>query len=78
LLRPNYNNENIEKYKEQDKYKKITYSDILEVVEEHKSSLPYYDEFKSVLKKHSNGFDNELYEILEAKFINMIKSKKKS
>ncbi|GHT52580.1 hypothetical protein AGMMS49982_13210 [Bacteroidia bacterium] len=77
LLRPDYNTENIEDLANNDDYTQIRYSQILKVVEKHNSKWEYYDELKNVVKKHSSEFDNELYEILETKFVNRIKSEQK-
>lgn len=73
ILRPNYNNENYEKYNASDRYKEIKYSDIFEIIKNCEKDL-YFEEFKKVVKKHSKEYDNELFEVMNEGFIKQIKS----
>ncbi len=73
ILRPNYNNENYEKYNTFDRYKEIKYSEIYEIIKNYKKDL-YFEEFKKVVEKHSKEYDNELFEVMTEGFIKQIKS----
>lgn len=76
LLRPNYNNENYRIYNEGSRYSEIKYSEIYNVIKDMPSDL-YFDELKKVVKKHSAEYDNELYEIMNERFIEQIKHNRK-
>lgn len=75
LLRPNYNNENFQKYNEGNKYTEIKYSEIYGIIKNQSKGF-YFNELKSVIKKHSLEFDNELFEIMNKRFIDQIKETK--
>lgn len=72
ILRPNYNNENYKIYNEGERYSEIKYSEIYEIIKNRTSDL-YFEEFKKVVKKHSAEYDNELFEIMNERFIGQIK-----
>lgn len=73
LLRPDYNNENYKDFNMSDKYKEIKYSAIYNIIKNRNGNL-YFEEFKKVVKKHSSEYDNELFEIMNDRFIEQIKS----
>jgi hypothetical protein len=68
LLRPDYNNEDYTTWDKEKKYTEIKYSDICKIIENPKPDF-YFKEFKDVVKKHSNKYDNELFEIMNERFI---------
>jgi hypothetical protein len=76
ILRPNYNNENYKIYNEGERYSEIKYSEIYEIIKNRNSDL-YFEEFKKVVKKHSAEYDNELFEIMNERFIEQIKLNRK-
>jgi len=73
ILRPNYNNENYQKYDRRRMYKEIKYSKIYEIIKSCKKDL-YFEEFKKVIKKHSKEYNNELFELMDARFLTQIKT----
>lgn len=76
ILRPNYNNENYKTYNEGERYSEIKYSEIYDIIKNRTSDL-YFEEFKKVVKKHSAEYDNELFEIMNERFIEQIKLNRK-
>lgn len=72
ILRPNYNNENYKIYNEGERYTEIKYSEIYEIIKNRTSDM-YFEEFKRVVKKHAAEYDNELFEIMNERFIEQIK-----
>ncbi len=76
LLRPNYNNEDYKEFDKNEEYKVIKYSEIHEIIKDRESESDFYfNEFKRVVKKHSAEYDNELFEIMDKRFIEQIKAK---
>ncbi len=76
ILRPNYNNENYKTFNEGKRYSEIKYSEIYDIIKNRTSDL-YFEEFKKVVKKHSAEYDNELFEIMNERFIEQIKLNRK-
>ncbi|MCD4820476.1 MAG: PD-(D/E)XK nuclease family protein [Candidatus Cloacimonetes bacterium] len=76
LLRPNYNNENYKKFDKNNDYKEIKYSAIYDIVKNWESNF-HFEEFKRVLKKHSSEYDNEMFEVMNERFIQQINNKLK-
>ena len=74
LLRPDYNNEDHDVFDKRKMYTEIKYSKIYEVIKNRKSDF-HFDEFKRVVKKHSAEYDNELFELMNERFIEQIKNK---
>ncbi len=74
ILRPNYNNEDYTVFNEGKRYKEIKYSNIYEIIKNRNYDL-YFEEFKRVVKKHSAEYDNELFELMNERFIEQIRSK---
>ena len=74
ILRPDYNNEDYKVFNKGDVYTEIKYSKIYEVIKNRNSDF-HFDEFKRVVKKHSAEYDNELFEIMNERFIEQIKNK---
>ena len=74
VLRPDYNNEDYTVFNEGNRYTEIKYSKIYEIIENRKMSL-HFKEFKRVVKKHSAEYDNELFEIMNDRFIEQIRNK---
>jgi len=74
VLRPDYNNEDYTVFNEGNLYSEIKYSKILEIIENRNNGL-YFEEFKRVVKKHSAEYDNELFELMNDRFIEQIRSK---
>jgi len=74
ILRPDYNNEDYTVFNEGNKYTEIKYSKIYEIIKNRDMGL-YFDEFKRVIKKHSTEYDNELFEVMNDRFIDKIRSK---
>ena len=74
ILRPNYNNEDYTNFDKENRYTEIKYSEIYKVIE-NRNLDSHFDEFKRVVKKHSAEYDNELFEIMNERFIEQIKSK---
>jgi len=74
VLRPNYNNEKFENYNKGKLYEEIKYSEILKVIKERTKTL-HIDEFKSLVYKHSKEYNNELFEIMNQRFVKQINSK---
>jgi len=74
ILRPNYNNEDYTVFNEGSRYTEIKYSKIYEIIENRDAGL-YFEEFKRVVDKHSAEYDNELFEIMNDRFIEQIRSK---
>jgi hypothetical protein len=74
VLRPDYNNEDYTVFNEGNRYSEIKYSKILEIIENRNAGL-YFEEFKRVVKKHSAEYDNELFELMNDRFIEQIRSK---
>lgn len=75
ILRPDYNNENYTVFNKGEVYKEIKYSKIYEIIKNRGSNSYYFDEFKKVVKKHSTEYDNELFELMNDRFIEQIRSK---
>ena len=73
LLRPNYNNEDYTIFNKGNQYQEIKYSEIYEIIKNRTGDF-YFDEFKEVVKKHSADYDNELFEIMNERFIEQIKT----
>lgn len=71
LLRPNYNNEEYLCYNEGKRYQEIKYSEIYEIIKNQNKGF-YFDELISIAKKHSSEYDNELFEIMNKRFIEQI------
>ena len=79
LLIPDYGvkDEELKMFKEYDKYLPvIRYSTLLKFLNKHKSDLPYYEDYKKAVKKHASPYKKNLYQIMEERLINKIKSKK--
>jgi len=76
ILRPDYNNEDYTKFNEGNRYIEIKYSKIYEIIKNRKIDL-YFEEFKRVVEKHSTEYNNELFELMNDRFIEKIKSKQK-
>lgn len=74
ILRPNYNNEDYSLFNEGNKYTEIKYSKIYEIIKNRNTGL-HFEEFKRVVKKHSAEYDNELFELMNDRFIEQIRSK---
>jgi len=74
VLRPDYNNEDYTVFNEGKRYTEIKYSKIYDIIENRNSGL-YFEEFKRVVKKHSAEYDNELFELMNDRFIEQIRSK---
>ncbi len=74
VLRPDYNNEDYTVFNEGNRYSEIKYSKIYEIIENRNNGL-HFDEFKRVVKKHSAEYDNELFELMNDRFIEQIRSK---
>ena len=74
VLRPDYNNEDYTVFNEGNRYSEIKYSKIYEIIENRNTGL-YFEEFKRVVYKHSAEYDNELFEIMNDRFIEQIRSK---
>lgn len=84
ILRPNYNNEDYKKHENGSVFKEIKYSKIKPIVDKlikeyepkGQNDIHYVllNELKSVCKKHSKDFDNELFEVVNERFIKQIKS----
>ena len=72
LLRPNYNNEDYSIFNKGNQYQEIKYSDIYEIIKNRECDF-YFNELKKVVKKHSAEYDNELFEIMNERFIEQIK-----
>jgi len=77
ILRPNYNNENYKNYNEGKRYSEIKYSEIYDIIKDREINDFYFEEFKKVIKKHSAEYDNELFEIMNERFIEQIKLNRK-
>lgn len=75
LLRPNYNNENYKHYNKGEQYQEIKYSQIYDIIKNWKDDF-YQQEFKKVVKKQSSEYNNELFEMMNTRFIDNILSKK--
>jgi len=73
LLRPDYNNESYKDYNKADQYIEIKYSEIYEIIKIRDINM-YFDELKRVVQKHSAEYDNELFEIMDNRFIEQIKN----
>lgn len=79
LLIPDYGvkDEELSIYKEYEKYlPALRYSALLKFIESHNRELPYYEDYKRAIKKHSSLYCKNLYQIMEERLINKIKSKK--
>lgn len=74
MLRPNYNNEDYRVFNEGNRYKEIKYSKIYEIIKSRNTCL-HFEEFKRVVGKHSAEYDNELFELMNDRFIEQIRSK---
>jgi hypothetical protein len=74
VLRPNYNNENYQLFKNGKNYIEIKYSQIYEIIKNRSVDF-YFEEFKKVVKKHSAEYNNELFEIMNDRFIQQITKK---
>ena len=74
VLRPDYNNEDYTVFNEGNRYSEIKYSKIYDIIENRNNGL-HFDEFKRVVKKHSAEYDNELFELMNDRFIEQIRSK---
>jgi hypothetical protein len=74
LLRPNYNNEDYTAFNKGNRYKEIKYSKIYNIIKNRNSGL-FFEEFKKVVKKHSAEYDNELFELMNDRFIQQIRSR---
>lgn len=79
ILRPNYNNEDYTVYNRGLEYKEIKYSKILKIFDNFtdREFDFYFNEFKKLIEKHSADYDNELFEIMNDRFIEEIKMKQK-
>ncbi len=82
LLRPDYNKEDYHNHSEDtdyksivENYKSIRYSDVYSIIENREGDF-FFQEFKQVVKKHSSEYDNELFEIMNERFIEEIRAKK--
>lgn len=75
VLRPNYNNEDYTNFDKKVQYKEIKYSEIYKIIKNRDADF-YFTEFKRVVKKHSAEYDNELFEIMNERFIEQIKANK--
>jgi hypothetical protein len=73
LLRPNYNNENYKVYNDGVRYSEVKYSEIYNIIKDINGDF-YFEELKKVVKKHSAEYDNELYEIMNERFIEQIRN----
>ncbi|MDP8099439.1 PD-(D/E)XK nuclease family protein [Pasteurella atlantica] len=73
LLRANYNNENYKGFEKGNEYVEIKYADIYEIIKDRVSDDFFFNEFRNVIKKHSLEYDNELFEIMDNRFIQEIK-----
>jgi hypothetical protein len=73
VLRPDYNNEDYSVFNEGSLYKEIKYSAINEIIKDRRIGS-YFEEFKKVVKKHSAEYDNELFELMNERFLGQIKS----
>ena len=79
LLIPDYGvkDDELSVFKEYDRYLPVArYSDLLRFLENHTTSLPYYEDFKRAVKKHSTPYKKNLYQIMEERLIGRIKSKR--
>ncbi len=74
ILRPDYNNEDYTVFTEGNRYREIKYSKIFEIIKKRNSGS-HFEEFKRVVKKHSAEYDNELFELMNDRFIEQIRSK---
>jgi len=74
ILRPDYNNEDYTVFNKGEMYKEIKYSNIYKIIKNQNSVL-YFEEFKRVVKKHSAEYDNELFELMNDRFIEQIRTK---
>ena len=77
ILRPNYNNENFRNFTKGNMFTEIKYSEIYNIIKDKPTNF-YMDEFRSVIKKHSAEYNNELFELMNERFIEQIKSNKKN
>lgn len=74
VLRPDYNNEDYTVFNEGNRYSEIKYSKIYEIIKNRNTSL-CFEEFKRVVEKHSTEYDNELFETMNDRFVEQIRSK---
>lgn len=74
ILRPNYNNEDYRGFNEGNRYKEIKYSKIYEIIKNRNTDF-HFEEFKRVIEKHSREYDNELFELMNNRFIEQIRRK---
>ena len=78
ILLPDYSykNEDLSIYLMADKYTVVRYSEISAFFEKDIECL-YLDEFRKALKKHSTPYYKDLYQVMEERFVNKIRQKKK-
>ncbi len=74
LLRPDYNKESYQELNKGNNYVEIKYSQIYSIIKNQPPKDLFFEEFKSVVKKHSSEYDNELFEIMNERFIEQIKT----
>ncbi|MEZ5002137.1 MAG: PD-(D/E)XK nuclease family protein [Chitinophagales bacterium] len=75
VLRPNYNNEDYKAFNKGALYKEIKYSMINDIIKDRDDAdNKHFNEFKSVVKKHSAEYDNELFELVNDRFIEQIRN----
>lgn len=84
ILRPNYNNEDYKKHEKGSVFKEIKYSKIKPIVDTLTKNYSPNDindihyillkELQGLCEKHSKDFDNELFEVVNERFIKQIKS----
>ena len=79
LLIPNYGvkDEELMMFKEYQRYLPIIrYSTLFEFLNKHTTNLPYYEDYKKAVQKHASPYKKNLYQIMEERLIEKIKSKR--
>lgn len=75
LLRPNYNQEDYKRFNMGDLYQEIKYSYIYDIIKDREGDF-YMQEFKKLVKKHSSEYNNDLFELMDDRFVDQIRLKR--
>jgi hypothetical protein len=78
LLLPDYGvtDKELEKYQSYDEYSIIRYSELGNFLKREQCSLPYFEEYKKAMKKHTLQFKEDQFKEMDKRFIRKIKLKK--